>query len=108
MRRDELESRLGERLRSIRIARRFTQAELAERANVSLGALKHLETGAGASTATLTKVVRALGQERWIENLGATPTFNPLELLEERERERRRSAGRVRPRKGERSEGSAH
>ena len=43
MRTDELEQRLGERLRALRIQRDLTQAELAEAANVSLGALKRLE-----------------------------------------------------------------
>lgn len=107
MRSDELEATLGERLRSLRTAHRLTQVELAERANVSLGALKHLENGSGATTATLTKVVRALGQERWIEALGPAPAFNPLELLEAREQERRRGARRVRARRGERSGGAA-
>ena len=45
MRTDELEQRLGERLRALRIQRDLTQAELAEAANVSLGALKRLERG---------------------------------------------------------------
>ena len=107
MRSDELEATLGERLRSLRLAQRLTQAELAERANVSLGALKHLETGAGATTSTLTKVVRALGQERWIESLGPAPAFNPLDLLEARERRRRPGPRRVRARRGERPGGSA-
>jgi transcriptional regulator with XRE-family HTH domain len=102
MRSDELEATLGERLRSVRLAQRLTQVELAERANVSLGALKHLETGAGATTATLAKVVRALGQERWIEALGPAPAaaFNPLALLDAREREQRRGPRRARARRG--------
>ncbi|MGH9090113.1 MAG: helix-turn-helix domain-containing protein [Acidimicrobiales bacterium] len=110
MRSDDLEATLGERFRTLRLSRRLTQAELAERANVSLGALKHLETGAGVTTATLTKVVRALGQERWIEDLAPAPAFNPLDLLEARERrERRQRQGprRVRARGGERPAGAA-
>lgn len=104
----ELEATLGERLRSLRLASRLTQAELADRANVSLGALKHLETGAGATTATLTKVVRALGQERWIEDLGPAPAFNPLDVLDARERQerrQRRGPRRVRARGGGHPEG---
>lgn len=106
MRSDELEATMGERLRSLRLAQRLTQVELAERANVSLGALKHLETGSGATTATLTKVVRALGQERWIESLGPGPAFNPLALLEAEERQGRRGPRRVPARRGERSGGA--
>lgn len=101
MRSDELEGALGERLRSLRLAQRLTQAELASRANVSLGALKHLETGAGATTTTLAKVVHALGQDDWIAALGPAPAFNPLDLLEAEERARRRGPRRVRHRRGE-------
>src|SRR5579863_7987159 len=87
MRSDELEQRLGERLRALRIQRDLTQAELAETANVSLGALKRLERGMGSTTTTLVSVLRALGQERWIEALGPAPTrFNPLDVLEARNR----------------------
>ena len=49
----------------------LTQAEVAERANVSLGALRHLESGSGATVSTLVKVLRALGQEDWLDHLGA-------------------------------------
>ena len=90
---DELEQALGRRVRAVRAARRLTQVELADRANVSVGALKHLEQGAGATISTLVKVVRALGEERWVDALGPEPEpFNPLDLLEQRRR-----AGSVRP-----------
>jgi transcriptional regulator with XRE-family HTH domain len=85
MRTDELEQRLGERLRALRIQRDLTQAELAESANVSLGALKRLERGLGSTTTTLVSVLRALDQERWLDALGPGPsTFNPLDVLEAR------------------------
>lgn len=102
MRIDELEQRLGERLRALRIARHITQAELAEQANVSLGALKRLEHGQGSTTATLLSVARALGQERWIDALGPSPTsFNPLDVLEARAKAPHARTQRVRrPRRG--------
>lgn len=87
MRSDDLEQKLGGRIRALRTAQRLTQTELAELANVSVGALKHLEGGAGATTTTLVKVLRALGQERWIDTLGPAPeAFNPLRALEARQR----------------------
>jgi len=83
MKSDELERALGAHIRDLRISQRLTQAELAERANVSIGALKHLETGSGATTTTLVKLLRALGKERWIDTLGPSKSsFNPLDLLE--------------------------
>lgn len=86
---DEIERELGRRLRELRVRQRLTQTELAERANVSVGALKHLESGAGATTTTLVKVLRALGQEGWIDSLGPTTSFNPLDLLDPRAPRRR-------------------
>lgn len=102
MRTDELERRLGERLRALRIQRDLTQAELAAAANVSLGALKRLERGLGSTTTTLVSVLRALDQERWLDALGPAPSrFNPLDVLEARTRRAERSsdAPRVRRRR---------
>ena len=85
MRTDELERLLGARLRALRIQRDLTQADLAEAANVSLGALKRLERGMGSTTTTLIRVLRALDQERWLDALGPAPTrFNPLDVLDAR------------------------
>jgi transcriptional regulator with XRE-family HTH domain len=105
MRSDQLEKVLGGRIRNLRIDQALTQAEVAEVANVSLGALKHLESGAGATVRTLVKVLQALGRQDWLDALEPqTHAFNPLDLLSAREREaraarprrapRRRSAGR--------------
>jgi transcriptional regulator with XRE-family HTH domain len=83
MRSDELEHSLGHSLRLTRIAARLTQAELADRANVSLGAVKNLERGAGSTTSTLVKVLHALDKTEWLTELAPRPApFNPLELLE--------------------------
>lgn len=90
---DELEKTLGDGIRAVRLARRFTQVELADRADVSLGALKHLESGAGATTTTLVKVLRALDADEWLGRLAPPPQpFDPLALLEQRQREQRRTA----------------
>ena len=86
MQSDELECVLGQRLRSIRIYHRLTQEQLAERANISVGAVKHIESGSGSTISTMVKVLRVLGQEDWIKKLGAEPvSFNPLDLLSARQ-----------------------
>jgi transcriptional regulator with XRE-family HTH domain len=103
---EELEARLGRSIRTVRVAQRRTQLELAELANISVGALKHLETGAGSTTATLVKVLKALGREDWLDTLAPAPdAFNPLALLEARQKEARRVKGppRVRHRATRRS-----
>lgn len=94
---EDLERALGRQLRDLRIDRRLTQSELAERANVSLGAVKHLERGSGSTITTLAKVLRALGQERWFDTLVPDEeAFNPLDLLEARDARRPRRPTRVR------------
>ena len=85
MRTDELEKVIGRHIRSLRIGQGLTQVEVAERANISLGALKHLESGAGATIHTLVRVLRALGREDWLDSLEpGTSAINPLDLLSAR------------------------
>ena len=92
-----LEQQLGSHARERRLAARMSQAELAEAANVSVGALQHLETGTGANVTTL---VKALGAEGWIDQLALpAAAFSPLQLAAQRREEREAPAKRVR-RKG--------
>lgn len=51
---------LGTRLRRQRLARLWTQQELAERAGVALSAVKKLESGRNATLRTLVKVAQAM------------------------------------------------
>ncbi len=68
-----LEEALGACLRGIRLRGNVDQATLAARAGVSLGALKHLEGGKGATVKTLALVARALGREGWLTGGWASP-----------------------------------
>jgi transcriptional regulator with XRE-family HTH domain len=92
---------MGSGIRARRVGAGVTQEELARRAGLGLGALKHLESGAGANLTTLVKVVRALGAEDWLSALAPPPepTVSPMQLLRERRRaapvrQRVRKAGR--------------
>jgi transcriptional regulator with XRE-family HTH domain len=99
MRNDDLEELLGRHVRRARIEEQLTQAEVATRANVSLGALRHLESGSGATVSTLVKVLRALGREEWLTTLASEPgpaVFNPLDLLAAVETEQGARTRRVR------------
>lgn len=92
---EDLELSLGEGVRAHRLRQGLTQAELAERANVALGALKALEQGRNSTTRTLAKVLRALGQTEWVNRLSPpAPTFSPLALLEKSAAARRTSRTR--------------
>jgi transcriptional regulator with XRE-family HTH domain len=99
MRVDELEAKLATNVRAQRLAKQLTQVELAELANVSLGAVKNLERGSGSSTSTLVRVLHALDCDAWLDSLEVPrSTFNPLTLLEQRRREQRTAPKRVRHR----------
>ena len=93
----EQERALGQNVRALRLARRLTQRELADRANVSVGALRNLENARGSSTTTLTRVLHALGNDTWISQLAPSTAFNPLDLVAARRSVRRpRGPSRVR------------
>ena len=100
----ELERRLGRLVRARRIAADLTQVQLSDRANVSLGAVKSLETGRGSSVHTLMKVIRALGAEDWLDALAPPDEprrFNPLDVLaaQQATAHEREAAPRVRRRR---------
>lgn len=84
---EELEQRLGDRLRSLRLSKNLDQATVAARAGVSLRTVKNLEHGRGSSVATLAAVVRALGRLDWFEQLEPPVAVSPLRLLAQERRE---------------------
>ena len=96
---EELEQSLGASVRALRVSAGLTQVELAERGNVSVGALKHLESGAGATITTLVKVLRALDADAWIATLAPPATFDPMALLEQRRKEARAAKAPMRVRR---------
>ena len=82
---DEWEKRFGGAVRRVRQNERLTQSELAERANISLSALKNLEHGGGSSLSSVVRVARALGRSEWLDSFAPVePTFSPLEMLHNR------------------------
>jgi transcriptional regulator with XRE-family HTH domain len=76
----EHETQLGERLKALRLNQNLDQKTLAERAGLSVGALKNLENGAGSTTRTLLSVLRALGREEWLSTIAPIATINPLNM----------------------------
>ena len=85
----ELEQEIGAHLRARRIQLGLRQVDLADRANVSVATLSHLEAGKGGNVTTLVKVLRALDAADWIDKLAPAPEFSPLALLDQRRREGR-------------------
>lgn len=88
---DELEAKLGEQLRAARLRRNLSQERLATAAGVALGSLRNLESGKGATVATLLRVVQGLGLTDWLAGLQPEVTISPMQMLKaKRPRQRAR------------------
>lgn len=77
---EEMEAQLGDRLKTLRLSRNLDQKTLAERAGVSVRALRNLEAGMGSSLKTLVCVLRSLGRQEWLDSIAPVATINPLTL----------------------------
>ena len=93
----ELEERLGQLLRELRLLKNLDQITLAERSGVSLNALKHLESGRGARVSSLIKILRGLERADWIETIAPVVSISPMQMLKRGMRERKRARRRIRP-----------
>jgi transcriptional regulator with XRE-family HTH domain len=82
---EEIEKSFGAQVKGLRLEQDVDQATLAERAAVSLSALKALESGRGSSLRTVVRVARALDRVDWLDTFHEQPTISPLALARERE-----------------------
>jgi len=80
----ELATEVGSRLKARRIDRRIEQADLAERAGISVKALRSLEQGHGSTLETFLRVLKGLEALDGLEALVPRPTINPLALVDHR------------------------
>ena len=78
---EELQEQLGKRLKLQRIARNYSQMELAKKAGVSLKTLRNLEHGNGSSVETLIRTLKALDATNVLDQLAPMPTVSPLAVL---------------------------
>jgi transcriptional regulator with XRE-family HTH domain len=97
---EELEFKLGESLKRLRLQKNLDRQTLCDNAGISMNALRHLEAGQGVTTRTLIRVVRALGRQDWLESIAPTISINPLHLVRSKvgrqraSRKRRMGGGR--------------
>ena len=92
----EWEAQLGTQLRSLRLRQELGQAQLAERAGVALNAVKHLESGKGATLTSFIKVLRTLGRADWLATLAPSVSISPLQMLKAAQPRQRASRRRNR------------
>ncbi len=93
---EQWEAHLGAQVRTERLRRDLTQAQLARAANVSVPSISALENGAGSRVATLIGVARALGRQEWLEGFAPLEDVSPLAMLrasQSAEPARRRASG---------------
>lgn len=91
---DAILAELGKRIALHRLARNWTQAELARHAGIGRATVQRLERGDGVETSSLMKVLRALDALDALD--GALPAAVKLpvaELERQRRRERQRASG---------------
>lgn len=97
---EEWEREVGGQFRAARIAADLDQLALAERAGVSVGAVRNLERGAGSSLATVVRIARALDRTDWLTSLAPAVGVSPLDALAQSRRgERVHRRMRVSPRR---------
>lgn len=80
-----MEDAVAAQFRALRLSLDIDQVTLADRAAVSLSALRSLESGRGSSLRTIARVARALGRVDWLDSLYEEPSISPLALVRERE-----------------------
>ena len=86
--RAEILARLGERLRTLRKARKLTAQETARRAGLDRTTVHRAEAGDNATLLTLVRLLRVLGRLEALEDFLAPPEVSPLELIAKRKGER--------------------
>ena len=83
---------IGSMLKHERLYRNLAQKVVAERSGISVGALKNLEGGRGASLSTFIQVCRTLGKDEWIMRLGPADTVSIRDYAKRGPRPRQRAA----------------
>jgi len=77
----DYEAIIGAQIRSVRFRNGLDQIQLAHAANISLGAVKNIESGKGSSLKTLVKILRTLNEEKWLETLSPENSISPMRVL---------------------------
>jgi len=85
---------VGERLLRRRLARKMTQAELAEQAGIGKRTLERVEAGATAQFSTIIRIFRVLGLLEKLDQMLAEPAIRPLEAAARKGRARQRASSR--------------
>ena len=94
---EEWEAELGQQVRASRLRQNLDQRQLAERAGIGLNAVKHLESGKGATVRSLVQVLRALNRADWLRALAPAVSISPVQMLKAKAPRRRASKTKKKP-----------
>jgi transcriptional regulator with XRE-family HTH domain len=72
---------LGKRIKGYRIHKNYTQAELAEKAGISVLSVQNLEKGSPVSLSTLIPLFRQLNLLGNLDHLVPEPPVSPIKIL---------------------------
>lgn len=89
---------LSGRVRQVRLAQNLTQAGLAQRAGISSGAVRKLESGGLSTLATFVSCLRALGAEDDLQPVLASRVAVMADIQRAAQATQRKRARPVRPR----------
>lgn len=94
---DAMLAELGRRLAAWRIARRYTQAQMADLAGVSRATLQRMESGHGGELRTFLSALAALDRVSALETLLPEVPPSPIEMLKRAGRQPKRVRASSKP-----------
>lgn len=101
----QVQRRIGEKLKSVRLRQNITQKSLAEEADISLSSVKKIENGEIGSFESLLRVMRVLGELDTIQSLITEERLSPSEYYElvnaGKKSSRTRAVGKIKTEKEE-------
>lgn len=87
----EVLQEIGDRLRTHRLQRNLTQADLATRAGINRTTIRDIEAGKDSQLSTLIKLLRALGRLEDIDAFLPKPSVSPIQLMKSQGKPRQRA-----------------
>lgn len=94
---DQLQKTLGEQIKRLRLWQNGTQLAVAERAGISVRALRNLEEGRGSSVESLVRVLKSLDMLRGLEILAPEPEIDPIAIAAMQRKLTQRQRARQKP-----------
>jgi len=83
-------SKMGERIKAMRLEQNMSQRALATASGVSLGSVSYIENGQNANLMTLISILRALHALEMLDDFMREPEISPIEYAKMMENQKQR------------------